>query len=268
MTFFQFLIGLSALLLLSTCEKDEEITTNLPQGFPAGCLLEKRSSFELEHDLENKFDENGLLLEKPVYAYIDSSIVVLAWIETYQRDIQGRVVRRNRLSSPGELESYYEYEYEGSNEIPSRRESYGVKDDGSEFSLGHAVYESEGNKVLSIRSFSAIGELFETKTYEYNDEASQYIIRRYDGDEALGYKEVNTYNPERINPFYSIQDFPAYADTYALEKKERFDESGSVYVSSSYSVTYDIDENGRIINRQIIYLDGNTYNVSLIYECE
>ncbi|NBC05719.1 MAG: hypothetical protein GVY26_00820, partial [Bacteroidetes bacterium] len=59
-TFFQTLIGLSALLLLSACEKDEEITTNLPQGFPAGCLLEKRSGdfFEFEYE----FDDDGLLL--------------------------------------------------------------------------------------------------------------------------------------------------------------------------------------------------------------
>ena len=43
---------------------------------------------------------------------------------------------------------------------------------------------------------------------------------------------------------------------------------GSIDVNRSYSVTYDIDENGRIINRQSIYLDGDTYNCSLIYECE
>jgi hypothetical protein len=239
-------------LLLSTCEKDEELTTNLPQGFPAGCLLEKASlgsNFKIEYE----FDENGLLLAS------DNS--------TYQRDVQGRVVRVNFPTSSGELWYYYEYEYEGSDEIPSRRNDYDIED-GSGVLVNYGIYESEGNKVLSIRSFSATGELSQTTTYEYDDEASQYTLRRYNVDGALDEKEVYTYNPERINPFYSIQDFPAYADTYALEKMEEFDASGAIDINRSYSFTYDIDENGRIINFQIIYLDGDTDNGSLIYECE
>ena len=236
-TFFQTLIGLSALLLLSACEKDEEITTNLPQGFPAGCLLEKRSGDGFEYEYE--FDDDGLLL-----AYDNS---------TYQRDGQGRVVRINSLTSSGELSFYSEYEYEGSSEIPSRRNDYYIKD-GSRVLDDYRVYESEGNKVLSIRYFSASGELTQTITYEYDDEVSQYTLRRYDEDGALYSKEVYTYNPEMIHPYYSVWDFPAYADTNAPEKREVFDASGSIDVSRSYSATYDIDENGRIINLQVIYL--------------
>lgn len=251
-TFFQFLIGLSALLLLSTCQKDEEITTNLPQGFPAGCLLEKRSGGGFENEYE--FDDDGLLLAS------DS--------RTYQRDAQGRVVRTNVFDSSGEFLLYFENEYEGSSDIPSRVETYGIEDDGSEVFWGHFVYESEGNKVVSIRSFSATGELDQTITYEYDDEASQYTLRRYDEDGALYDKELYTYNPERINPFYSVLVFPSYDDIYAIEKKEVFDASGAIDISRSYSVNYDIDENGRIINRQRIYLNGDTVNESLIYDCD
>lgn len=267
MTFFQFLIGLSALLLLSTCQKDEEITTNLPQGFPAGCLLEKRSGDGFENEYE--FDDDGLLLTKPpTYVLVDSLSITVEGRRTYQRDAQGRVIRANEVNADGKLLSYYEYEYEGSNEIPSRRNNYDIENNGSEDLKNYAVYESEGNKVLSIRSFSATGELFETMTYAYNDEASQYTLRRYDEDGALDGKEVYTYNPERINPYYSILVFPFYDDTYALEKKEEFDASGAIDISRSYSVNYDIDENGRIINLQRIYLDGDTFNQSFIYECD
>ena len=91
--------------------------------------------------------------------------------------------------------------------------------------VNYRIYESEGNKVLSIRYFSASGELSQTRTYEYDDEVSQYL-RRYDEDGALIEKEVTTYNPEMIHPYYSVWDFPAYANTYALEKKEEFDASG------------------------------------------
>lgn len=258
-TFFQFLIGLSALLLLSTCQKDEEITTNLPQGFPAGCLLEKLSTDVYE--IEYEFDDDGSWLR------LTLSFLGNVNVNTCQRDAQGRIVRVNRLTSSGELFGYYEYEYEGSNGIPSRRNDYDIKD-GSGVLDDYRVYESEGNKILSIRSFSANGELSATTTYAYDDEASQYTLRRYDEDGALDRKEVYTYNPERINPYYSISDFSSYDDTYAIEKKEGFDASGAIDISDSYSVNYDIDENGRIINLQYISLNGDTSNESLIYDCD
>lgn len=273
-------ICLFIITVFSACEKEVGDGLNLPDAFPKGCLLEEYTLTDPLGNIyryEYDFDNEGLVIANTQY-FDDNGDFDVGGRYTYQRDDLDRLERVNRLDEEDGYSfvvGYRSYQYDDNGIIPSKIEYFDIVN-GSEILRYYIEYKYKGVKTLeSIESRNIVfldemGTITRVNlyTYEYEEEADQLIVivRVYE-DGALFSRMIYTYDKGAPNPRYSISSFLNFT-AYKLQKTKSFDGSGDIKASRSFTNVYDVDENGRRINLQRFYLNGDIATYDFKYKCD